>query len=385
MRPEMADQPVCAVVERRARLIARGAPSARRHPDGAVEPDRLAVQHHVGDDVAGERGVLVRLAEPLRERHLLGERRADRLRQRAEQGRLEDSGRDRHHANAQLGEVACDGQGHAHDAALGRRVRRLADLPVERGHRGGVDDHAALAVAARRVLRHVDGREPDAIEGADQVHGDDARELLSFAGPDLPSVFMAVPMPAQFTSTLMAPSRARAASRAPATSSALVTSAGVNTAASPSDFATSAPGEAGRSRMAMRAPAPASRAAVARPRPDAPPVTTARTDASSMDDPPRRNGILGTDIMRTAYNPAVRRRILCVYPAYARSFGTFQHAYGFFGGRVRAFMPPQGLLAVAAYLPASWEVRFADENSCAASDDDFRWADAVFISGMHIQ
>ena len=89
--------------------------------------------------------------------------------------------------------------------------------------------------------------------------------------------------------------------------------------------------------------------------------------------------------MRTAYNPAVRRRILCVYPAYARSFGTFQHAYGFFGGRVRAFMPPQGLLAVAAYLPASWEVRFADENSCAASDDDFRWADAVFISGMHIQ
>src|SRR5213594_1928035 len=207
----------------------------------------------------------------------------------------------------------------------------------------------------------------------------------SFAGPDLPSVFMAVPMPAQFTSTLMAPSRARAASRAPATSSALVTSAGVNTAASPSDFATSAPGEAGRSRMAMRAPAPASRAAVARPRPDAPPVTTARTDASSMDDPPRRNGILGTDIMRTAYNPAVRRRILCVYPAYARSFGTFQHAYGFFGGRVRAFMPPQGLLAVAAYLPASWEVRFADENSCAASDDDFRWADAVFISGMHIQ
>src|SRR5437773_3013472 len=207
----------------------------------------------------------------------------------------------------------------------------------------------------------------------------------SLAGPDLPSVFIAVPMPAQFTRTLMAPRRPRAVSRAAATSSALLTSAGVKTAASPSDFATSAPGEAGRSRMAMRAPAPASRAAVARPRPDAPPVTTARTDASSMDDPPRRNGILGTDIMRTAYNPAVRRRILCVYPAYARSFGTFQHAYGFFGGRVRAFMPPQGLLAVAAYLPASWEVRFADENSCAASDDDFRWADAVFISGMHIQ
>src|SRR5215813_6023576 len=89
--------------------------------------------------------------------------------------------------------------------------------------------------------------------------------------------------------------------------------------------------------------------------------------------------------MRTPYNPAARRRILCVYPMYARSFGTFQHAYPFFGGRVRAFMPPQGLLAVAAYLPQAWDVRFVDENSRPAADDDFRWADAVFVSGMHVQ
>jgi hopanoid C-2 methylase len=89
--------------------------------------------------------------------------------------------------------------------------------------------------------------------------------------------------------------------------------------------------------------------------------------------------------MRTPYAPTHRRRILCVYPAYARSFGTFHHAYAFFGGRVRAFMPPQGLLAVAAYLPESWEVRFVDENRRGASAEDFRWADAVFVSGMHIQ
>jgi len=89
--------------------------------------------------------------------------------------------------------------------------------------------------------------------------------------------------------------------------------------------------------------------------------------------------------MRTPYSPAARRRILCVYPVYARSFGTFQHAYPFFGGRVRAFMPPQGLLAVAAYLPETWEVRFVDENSHPATGDDFRWADAVFVSGMHVQ
>jgi radical SAM superfamily enzyme YgiQ (UPF0313 family) len=89
--------------------------------------------------------------------------------------------------------------------------------------------------------------------------------------------------------------------------------------------------------------------------------------------------------MRTPYSPSTIRRVLCVYPEYARSFGTFQHAYQFFGPRVRAFMPPQGLLAVAAYLPASWEVRFVDENSRPAREDDLRWADAVFVSGMHVQ
>ncbi len=57
--------------------------------------------------------------------------------------------------------------------------------------------------------------------------------------------------------------------------------------------------------------------------------------------------------MRTPYAPSRGRRILCVFPEYAKSFGTFQHAYPFFGGRVRAFMPPQGLLVIAAYLPAS--------------------------------
>jgi radical SAM superfamily enzyme YgiQ (UPF0313 family) len=48
-------------------------------------------------------------------------------------------------------------------------------------------------------------------------------------------------------------------------------------------------------------------------------------------------------------------------------------------------MPPQGLLVVAAYLPASWSVRFVDENSRPATAHDFAWADAVFVSGMHIQ
>src|SRR5207253_7512063 len=48
-------------------------------------------------------------------------------------------------------------------------------------------------------------------------------------------------------------------------------------------------------------------------------------------------------------------------------------------------MPPQGLLLIAAYLPASWPVRFIDENIARASAADFRWADVVLVSGMHIQ
>jgi radical SAM superfamily enzyme YgiQ (UPF0313 family) len=89
--------------------------------------------------------------------------------------------------------------------------------------------------------------------------------------------------------------------------------------------------------------------------------------------------------MRTSHVPQSTRRVLCVFPRYAKSFGTFQHAYPLFGGRVRAFMPPQGLLVVASYLPERWDVRFVDENSRAATDDDFRWADVVLTSGMHIQ
>src|ERR671924_1857738 len=96
-------------------------------------------------------------------------------------------------------------------------------------------------------------------------------------------------------------------------------------------------------------------------------------------------GYAGSVAMRTPYVPTHERRILCVYPRYARSFGTFHHAYPFFGGRVRAFMPPQGLLVVAAYLPEGWDVRFVDENSGPACEADLRWADVVFVSGMHVQ
>jgi radical SAM superfamily enzyme YgiQ (UPF0313 family) len=77
------------------------------------------------------------------------------------------------------------------------------------------------------------------------------------------------------------------------------------------------------------------------------------------------------------------RRILCVFPAYVPSFGTFEHAHAISG--TKAFMPPQGLLVIAAHLPRNWQVRFIDENIATARMADFAWADAVFTSGMHVQ
>ena len=88
--------------------------------------------------------------------------------------------------------------------------------------------------------------------------------------------------------------------------------------------------------------------------------------------------------MRCSIDVRNKRRVLCVFPRYTPSFGTFNHAYRLMRG-VRAFMPPQGLLLIAAYMPASWQVRFVDENIRPAKPAELAWADVVLVSGMHIQ
>jgi radical SAM superfamily enzyme YgiQ (UPF0313 family) len=88
--------------------------------------------------------------------------------------------------------------------------------------------------------------------------------------------------------------------------------------------------------------------------------------------------------LRCSIAVSTKRRVLCVFPRYTPSFGTFQHAYRLMRG-VKAFMPPQGLLVIAAYMPASWQVRIVDENIARATEAELAWADVVMISGMHIQ
>ena len=84
------------------------------------------------------------------------------------------------------------------------------------------------------------------------------------------------------------------------------------------------------------------------------------------------------------FRPACVRHILCVFPAYTRAFGTFDHAFPLMGP-VKAFMPPQGILLIAALVPGEWQVRFVDENIRPIAESELAWADAVFVSGMHIQ
>jgi len=87
---------------------------------------------------------------------------------------------------------------------------------------------------------------------------------------------------------------------------------------------------------------------------------------------------------KARYVPHNCRRVLCVFPKYSQSFGTFHHAYPLLAN-VKALMPPQGILLVAAYMPSNWEVRFVDENLRPVSHREYQWADVVIISGMHIQ
>ena len=90
-----------------------------------------------------------------------------------------------------------------------------------------------------------------------------------------------------------------------------------------------------------------------------------------------------TVIIQT-FRPANVRRILCVFPAYTKAFGTFDHAFPLMGP-VKAFMPPQGILLIAALVPQEWQVQFVDENIRPVLESEFVWADAVLVSGMHIQ
>src|ERR1700689_1003101 len=89
--------------------------SARWHPQRAVQPDRLAVEHAILDNVAGQLRVLGGLAEALGEGHACAELVARLLWQRGEQRRVEQAGGDGVDAYPVLRQVTGGGQSHADD------------------------------------------------------------------------------------------------------------------------------------------------------------------------------------------------------------------------------------------------------------------------------
>src|SRR5215211_5970146 len=150
--------------------------SPGRHPDGAIETYYLAVEHPVLDDVLGQGRVLLRPAEPLRERHLLAKGLFRILGERSEHRRLEDAGGYRYHPYAARGEFAGHRERERYDAALRSGVGGLPDLAVVGGDARGIDDDPALAFIVRLVLGQPDGGETDDIEGAYEVDLDRLRE-----------------------------------------------------------------------------------------------------------------------------------------------------------------------------------------------------------------
>ncbi len=75
--------------------------------------------------------------------------------------------------------------------------------------------------------------------------------------------------------------------------------------------------------------------------------------------------------------------VLLIWPRIPVTYWGGQYAIGLIGKR--AFMPPLGLLTVAALCPGEWNLRLVDLNADELSDWHLEWADIVLMSGMAIQ
>src|SRR5574337_364992 len=152
------------------------------HTDGAIETDHLAVEIGIAEDVLHQGGELGGLTHAWREGDRLAQGLLDLGGHAQEHGGFHDAGGDGHDPDAGAGQFPGDGQGHGHHPALGGGVGRLAELAVEGRHRGGADDHPALAAGIGFVPAHGLGRQADHVEAAHQIDVDGAGEGLQLVG-----------------------------------------------------------------------------------------------------------------------------------------------------------------------------------------------------------
>ncbi len=76
-------------------------------------------------------------------------------------------------------------------------------------------------------------------------------------------------------------------------------------------------------------------------------------------------------------------RVLLVQGSSQPTYWGYRHALSYIDKG--APLPPLGLVTLAAHLPDAWELRLHDLHLGPLPDDELRWADAVFVSGMLVQ
>ncbi|HDL18787.1 MAG TPA: DUF4070 domain-containing protein [Bacteroidetes bacterium] len=75
-------------------------------------------------------------------------------------------------------------------------------------------------------------------------------------------------------------------------------------------------------------------------------------------------------------------KILLVYPETPVTFWSFKDALRFISKK--SAEPPLGLLTIAAMLPVDWDKKLIDMNVSPLKDEQIRWADYLFLTGMNI-
>lgn len=76
-------------------------------------------------------------------------------------------------------------------------------------------------------------------------------------------------------------------------------------------------------------------------------------------------------------------KVLLLYPKFPKTFWSYDRFIEMAG--LKAFIPPLGILTVAALLPSEWDIRFCDRNVKLETDDDWNWCDLVILSAMLAQ
>lgn len=76
-------------------------------------------------------------------------------------------------------------------------------------------------------------------------------------------------------------------------------------------------------------------------------------------------------------------KALLIYPLFPKTFWSYDRFMEM--ADLKAFIPPLGIITVAALLPEDWEIRFYDRNVAPETEADWEWCDMLILSAMLVQ